>query len=597
MMQEKRIIGESQAEQNAKAARTQAANIAKAMSADVTENERFQVYQEEKRQAALEAQRAAERNAEQIATEYEIRAHEQPMQAYRLGEQNAVEIAEAYEEQVREQTVQAYREGEREAVSIAEQARLNAVDAARWAGVASVAQAKQESNEQATSWLSAIPLIGSALNNVWQVSSLKNIWEENANKSIVLPRLTPKNIATAVLTVALGYTGIQWVNNIASNPHIFDEATRNFEAEFQQLLEIHPRTEENTRPDYLFTNSYEAFSIGFDTVKAAVNSGAGYIDAIWQQNPVVQFNVNTSEYMADKVCSADILGEVWARRCSAIPYFLAGVVENPVDTAVGVVTSLVADPVAGFIKLASYSYENNNPYQLTVDMYQSVQKDGLIEGFGNVILDRINGAGDLLSDPQVQSFGILAILALLPLIAAPMIGISTSTLAVIEGGVLLLPQAADLLSQIDKALQSAPTREEAMQVVTNPQIRRQVATTAVLLGLLFLGGKYELDKVTTFRESLPPSSQVLMLEKSFVEQFRLFNAAEALKVSPEAVDFYLTESARSGSSLAWESLNTGLKFSEIYTQIQSSNAQVAVKKLAFSISVENIWLRRTSCPD
>ncbi|MBK9779917.1 MAG: hypothetical protein IPP55_07690 [Anaerolineales bacterium] len=152
MMQEKRIVGALQAEQNAKAAQTQAANIAKAMSADVTENERFQVYQEEKRQAALEAQRAAERNAEQIATEYEIRAHEQPMQAYRLGEQNAVEIAEAYEAQVREQTVQAYREGEREAVSIAEQARLNAVDAARWAGVASVAQAKEESEKEKPWW-------------------------------------------------------------------------------------------------------------------------------------------------------------------------------------------------------------------------------------------------------------------------------------------------------------------------------------------------------------------------------------------------------------------------------------------------------------
>ena len=174
------MVGSLQAEQNAKAAQTQAANIAKAMSADVTENERFQVYQEEKRQAALEAQRAAERNAEQIATEYEIRTHEQPMQAYRLGEQNAVEIAEAYEAQVREQAVQAYREGEREAVSIAEQVRLNAVDAARWAGVAVVAQGKQEEKKPwweqiAQTWNETI---ATPLLNIWNTTSkqITNAW-------------------------------------------------------------------------------------------------------------------------------------------------------------------------------------------------------------------------------------------------------------------------------------------------------------------------------------------------------------------------------------------------------------------------------------
>lgn len=115
-------------------------------------------------------------------------------------------------------------------------------------------------------------------------------------------------------------------------------------------------------------------------------------------------------------------------------------------------------------------------------------------------------------------------------------------------------------------MQSAPTREEARKVVTNPQVRRQVATTAVLLGLLFLGGKHELDKVTTFRESLPPSSQVLMLEKSFLEQSKLFNTAEALKVSPEAVDFYLTESARPNSVLADLPLTDALNISSFAEQ-------------------------------
>ncbi|MFN8380656.1 MAG: hypothetical protein U0V02_01880 [Anaerolineales bacterium] len=464
-------------------------------------------------------------------------------------------------------------------------------------GVASVKVGKQGSEEQAINWLSSIPLVGSAINNVWQESSLKSIWEESANKSIILPGLTPKNIATAVLTVALGYNGIQWVNNIASNPNIFDDATKNLITNFQQLEEEHPHTEENSKFSYFITNPYEFVDIGYDAAKAFFNSAAGYADAIWQENPAVQSLADLAISIGDS-CSTG-WGEAWDRRCSAVPYFLAGIMENPADTAVGVATSLVADPTVGFIKFASYNYEYNNPYQPIADMYQSIQEYGLVDGVVNVITDRINGTAGLLSDPEVQSFGILAILALLPLAAAPLLGIGASTLAVIEGGALLLPQAANLLSQIDKALQAAPTREEAMNAVTNPQIRRQVAATAALLGLLFLGGKYELDtynKVTTFQETLSPSAQTSLLEMSYAKQVELFNAAETLKVSPQALDFYLTESARSGSPLAWESLNTGLKYSEIYTQIQSSNAQVAVKGLPFPSQMKIFGLGERPVP-
>ena len=78
MMQEKRIVGALQAEQNAKA---QAA-IAKAAQADMTQEEKLSAYKqtagyiarqesnaEYERQKALEAQRAGERNAVAIAEE------------------------------------------------------------------------------------------------------------------------------------------------------------------------------------------------------------------------------------------------------------------------------------------------------------------------------------------------------------------------------------------------------------------------------------------------------------------------------------------------------------------------------------------------
>lgn len=82
----------------------------------------------------------------------EQQAKEQALQDYRHGEKNAVEIAEEYRVRAQEQALQSHRLGERYAVEIAEdyearkQAWLNVVDAARWAGVASVAQAKQESD-------------------------------------------------------------------------------------------------------------------------------------------------------------------------------------------------------------------------------------------------------------------------------------------------------------------------------------------------------------------------------------------------------------------------------------------------------------------
>ena len=122
MMQEKRIVGALQAEQNAKA---QAA-IAKAAQADMTQEEKLSAYK----------QTAGYIARQESNTEYE---RQKALEAQRAGERNAVSIAEEYKAQ--------------------EQAKQNAVSAARWAGVASVAQAKQESEEKNTGGKSlAIPI-------------------------------------------------------------------------------------------------------------------------------------------------------------------------------------------------------------------------------------------------------------------------------------------------------------------------------------------------------------------------------------------------------------------------------------------------------
>ncbi len=116
MMQEKRIVGALQAEQNAKA---QAA-IAKAAQADMTQEEKLSAY---KQTAGYVARQ--ESNAE-----YE---RQKALEAQRAGERNAVSIAEEYKSQVRE--------------------KQSAVSAARWAGVASVAKGKQDSEEENKTWL------------------------------------------------------------------------------------------------------------------------------------------------------------------------------------------------------------------------------------------------------------------------------------------------------------------------------------------------------------------------------------------------------------------------------------------------------------
>ena len=109
-------MGALQAEQNAKA---QAA-IAKAAQADMTQEEKLSAY---KQTAGYIARQ--ESNAE-----YE---RQKALEAQRAGERNAVAIAEEYKKQ--------------------EQAKQNAVGAARWAGVASVAKGKQDSEEENKTWL------------------------------------------------------------------------------------------------------------------------------------------------------------------------------------------------------------------------------------------------------------------------------------------------------------------------------------------------------------------------------------------------------------------------------------------------------------
>lgn len=112
------------------------------------------------------------------------RAREQAMQDYRAGERNAVAIAQSYQAQ---KAMEAQRAGELNAVAIAEeyktqeQAKQNAVSTARWAGVASVAQGKQE-EQKSGNWLSN--LWNAGVSAVGSVLSLGNV---GGGKPLAMP--------------------------------------------------------------------------------------------------------------------------------------------------------------------------------------------------------------------------------------------------------------------------------------------------------------------------------------------------------------------------------------------------------------------------
>lgn len=182
---------------------------------------------------------------------------------------------------------------------------------------------------------------------------------------------------------------------------------------------------------------------------------------------------------------------------------------------------------------AAYTYENMNLYQLTADIAQN--------GLSETIQDRKDEIRGLIQDdPAVQAFGILALFTL-----ATLTGLAIP--ALIAGGSMVLYQTASLLKQIDTALQAAATRVDAMNVVTDPKVRRQIATNIVLVGLVIAGGAYQLKEFNAFQDALPSTARASFSELPYWKQARVFETATRLGVSPDVMEFYLTNGASLGS--------------------------------------------------
>lgn len=372
-----------------------------------------------------------------------------------------------------------------------------------------------------------------------------------------LKKVITKIVPAVIITAALGGTAIM-ARNVLNYPHVFDDARLNVQYEWQQLTNLHPRTKENTKLGYLITHPLEGINIVYDTTKAITNSAAGYFDATWQQHPLSQAISFGLKNIGDNCPEG--LGEKWYRRCDATFHFGASLVEHPVDTVAGIGTALIADPVAGALKFGAYSLEYNNPVRVISDLSNRIQENGWENGIKQYFEDRFELTKQLVTDPQVQALGLLALLvgaALIPGLAIPV---------ALGGGALVVGQTAWTLSQVDKALQAASTQEEAMNTVTSQPIRRHLAVNLILLALVTFGVFRSVKEINQFRalqEALPTTEQVTFSRLPLLEQARLVDLANRMELSPKALEFYLREIGNPGSSLSNISVSQGLELSSL----------------------------------
>jgi hypothetical protein len=345
---------------------------------------------------------------------------------------------------------------------------------------------------------------------------------------IVLPAL-----AIAIANIA------PWYANIENNPAIFDGVHLAWAQQVDTLEAEHPTmfADAATKRQMFLSNPFEVLSAGSSMLNAVLNTSADYANAIWQQDPIVQFGVAYLQAMAAENCP-ETLGETWVRRCYSGYYLAAGIIENPFDTAVGIGTSVLLNPIEGIDKAGAYVFQN------------------LFLGGGFK-----DGGATLTQDPQIQAGAMLLFFIFLAMIFAP------AALAV--GGVLFGGQTIDSVLAIDKQIQSAANRSDAMQIATSRSTRVFAATTLVVLALLTVGG---IDTIKNgvdwynFGKSLTLDQQATFSDLSIGDQFELVKAANVLHTSPEGIGFLLDEFAKNGSAFRNLPFSAGLKISELAAQ-------------------------------
>ncbi len=346
--------------------------------------------------------------------------------------------------------------------------------------------------------------------------------------------LQPKNIVPTLLTVALGAGTLQWINNVKSKPDIFEPARTYAQALMEEMEAKHPRTDETRSLSYLWTHPYDAFATGSDFLNVLTSIGASYADAIWQQNPLAQMQIQNLEALEASTCS-HISNQGWSNRCTATFYLGAGLTATPFDTALGVLNGLVVDPVSGIVKQFALAAENAQKFP---ELIEAIKEDGLqgaLDFEKELFQKTLN---TIANDKQMQSAYFLEGLLLLAFIAAP-----------VAGGIILGMTLKGLMD-LDAAVATAQNKKSLIDFVTSHAVRTTVVSSVLILALMATGlGKKALE-FRAVEEGLSPSAQWAFQKLSLLEQTRIAEFAIKMKLSPSALEFYLNEAARPGSSLA-----------------------------------------------
>jgi hypothetical protein len=400
------------------------------------------------------------------------------------------------------------------------------------------------------SWLSKIPFIGPQLDTAWLNSSLKQVWEEKVYEPYIQPNVNPNIIIPALLTIALGYNGMQWVNNVVSNPSLFLPAQQRAEFLIEEFQTKYPSPPETKSFKYLLTHPYNVVSKGSDFLSTMTSIGASYADAIWQQNPFIQIQIKLLEKLENNACYS-ISNQAGSNRCTAAFYLPAGLAATPFDTGLGVANALVVDPLSGVLKQRAIFYEG---VRNGLGIIDAVREGGL-EGGMNFLKDLVQKNLEvLLTDKQLQSAIFFEILLVTAILAAP-----------VAGGVILGMTAKGLVD-LDIAVTTASDKKSLIEFITSHGVRTTVVSSVLILLLIAAGLGKQASDFLAYQESLSPSGQTALAELSLLEQTQIVDLAAKMKLSPGGLEFYLTESARPGSPLANLSLAESLRVSSLAEQ-------------------------------
>ncbi len=425
------------------------------------------------------------------------------------------------------------------------------------------------------------------------VQPIQQVVKPVLDRAPALRRIAAQTIVTAMVTTG-AVTTYQWVNNVLTKPDVFSAAKQNTQAQYDQLIRQYPdlQADRETKQKNLLTHPYQALSAGLASFNAFTGSMAGFADAVWQQNPRVQQAAGTWRQAGDQYCPG-ISSQAWMRRCTAFFYGGASLIDQPVDSTLGLANTMIVYPVEGLVKDLALSVEYN-PVRTAGDFIQGWQKNGW-QGILDVIQQRVDLTMDLwANDPQFQSFAVMAGILLI-LGGASLAGVPA---LIIKGAIALAAGGQTIWGgvQLDRAIQQARDLTDVKKIAGSHEARTFVVTSLLILALttgVFAKG---LGDFQSFQASLSPAAQENLAGLSWLDQLKLFDVALSLKASPGAVEFYLQETARSDASLAKLPLTTGLRFANTYTQLKPE-AQLPIQKLPFESQVKIFGLGERPIPD